>query len=121
MASDDARNLAKQFLALDDSILAVILTDEKGVGLAYVSRDDSETRHSLSEEEIRRIGTVEFLGVKLAPRPGQDAGEFEYAAYVYQRFKVLITQLRTPPWVVGLKLTRSSNLEYVLRLLREHT
>ena len=36
MVLEEARNLAKQFVAMDDSILAAIVTDEKGVGLAYI-------------------------------------------------------------------------------------
>jgi hypothetical protein len=119
MSLDEAQALAEQLLALDDSILATIIVDDKGKGLAYINRQNPEAEAALGEEEIGRIGLVEFLGAGMAPRPGQQTGNFEYVAYVYERFKIMIVESYESKWVIGLRLARSSNMEYVFRLLQK--
>jgi hypothetical protein len=119
MSLDEAQALVKQLLALDDSILATIIVDDKGKGLTYINRQNPEAEAALGEEEIGRIGLVEFLGVRMVPRPGQQTGNFEYVAYVYERFKIMIVESHESKWVIGLRLARSSNMEYVFRLLEK--
>ena len=48
------------------------------------------------------------------PRPEQNAGKEEYVVYAYENFKILITELKNPPFVIGVKLPRAVNLEYVM-------
>jgi len=101
--------------------LGIIISDGKGKTLAYLSKNPSSTRTAIEAAEIERLGLVEFLGLELAPRPGQDAGDPEYMAYVYERWKILVTTLRKPRCVAGLKLARSSNMEYIIhRVLQRY-
>jgi len=113
VGKDEARALAQEILKLDDVILAVIITDATGSNLAYLSKGSPAAKPPPTKKEDERIGVVEFLRLSMAPRPGQDSGEVEYLAYVYQRFKIVIAALKKPKLVVGLKLARSSNAEYV--------
>jgi hypothetical protein len=100
--------------------LGIIISDRNGNTLAYLGKGLSATKTKIEAAEIKRLGLVEFLGLELAPRPRQDAGKSEYMAYVYERWKILVIELRKPRCVAGLKLARSSNMEYILRLLERY-
>ena len=116
-----AQALAREILSADDAVLAVIVSDPKGLSLAYVVRENTKTRVLTDKNEIKRLGLVELLALKLGSRPNQDFGEIKYLAYVYESFKLVVAELRSPPSVVGLKITRSSNTEYLVdKVLREH-
>lgn len=118
---DLAGELAQSIVRSDDSVLGVIVSDTEGHHLAYAGREGSGAALLTDRDEIRRLGANEFLGLKLTPRPGQNSGPTEYVAYVYENFKLVIMELKTPPCVVGLKLTRSTNVEYVVyRTLRKY-
>jgi hypothetical protein len=110
--------LAKQLLNLHESILATIVSDDKGESLAYTKKNP-EGGAALEKAEIRRIGFVEFLGVKMAPRPGQHTWDIRVCS-VYlgevQDYDRPIEQTS----VGGLRLARSSNMEYVFGLLRSY-
>ncbi|MDA4128197.1 MAG: hypothetical protein OK422_01835 [Thaumarchaeota archaeon] len=110
----EARALGRELLNADDAILGIIITNEKGRALVYLGKQGSSTKVVVDEREIKRIGVVEFMALKMAPRPGQDTGKSEYVMFVYEKFKILVTELKKPRLVIGLKLTRSSNVEYIM-------
>ena len=110
---DQARKLAWDILASDEAVLGIVVADSEGSYLAYAGKEEREAKVLTDQDQIRRIGTKEFLGLRLAPRPGQDSGEVEYLSYVYENFRLVITELRNPRFIVGVKLTRSSNVEFV--------
>ena len=98
----------------DDSILGILISDSEGNHLAYSARQAPGTVPLKDDADIKRIGAMELLGLRLAPRPEQNAGKEEYVAYAYENFKILITELKNPPFVIGVKLPRAVNLEYVM-------
>jgi hypothetical protein len=106
--------VARAILASDDAILAILLSDFNGNPLVYVAKKGRGAKTITDKKEIRRISFVETFGLKLAPRPGQASGKVDYYAYVYQNFKLVVTRLSKPLAVASLKLTQSSNTEYVV-------
>ena len=116
-----AREFAEAILASDHSILGVMVMDSEGNNLAYSGRQGTGNVALTDKAELNRIGSMELLSLRLAPRPGQNSGDEEYVAYAYQNFKIVITELKDPPFVVGLKVTRSSNVEYLMSaVLKKH-
>ena len=56
----------------------------------------------------------------MSERPGQDTGNTEYVMYVYEKVKIFVTELTDGDFILGMKLTRSSNSEYILnKVLRD--
>jgi hypothetical protein len=106
-------------ISSDDSVLGVLVSDAEGRALAYAAKDTSGVRVLTDLDEIKRIGVVETLGMRLASRPGQDTGEVEYVNYVYEKFQIAITELRKPAFVVGLKLRRASNAGDVVQKIQQ--
>ncbi len=101
-------------LGSDESILGILVTDPDGKHLAYAGKNASENVVLTDEGEIKRIGAMDLLGLRLAPRPEQNSGREEYVAYAYENFKIIVTELKNPSLVIGVKVTRSTNVEYVV-------
>jgi len=96
-----------------------MVSDAEGRALAYAAKDGSGVRVLTDLDEIKRIGVVETLGMRLAARPGQDTGEVEYVNYVYEKFQITITELRKPGFIVGLKLRRASSAGDVVKKIQQ--
>jgi len=97
----------------------VLVSDAEGRALAYAAKDSSGIRVLTDLDDVKRIGVVETLGMRLASRPGQDSGEVEYVSYVYEKFQIAITELRRRGFIAGLKLRRSSNAGDVMKKVQQ--
>jgi hypothetical protein len=71
-----AGSLARKLLDADDGILGILVVDQKGNSLAYLNRSGNVGADSIDEQEIRRIGVVEFMALRMADRPGQKRGRW---------------------------------------------
>jgi hypothetical protein len=117
---EEARHLARKLMASDTAMLAVLISDRKGKAFAYEGQPRARASEIPGAKEIERIAMVEFMALKLSERPGQDTGNTEYVVYVYEKFKILVSELRGGDFILGARLTRSSNSEYILnKLLRD--
>src|SRR5713226_940658 len=117
---EEARYLARKLMASDTGVLAVLISDRKGKAFAYESQPGSRGSEIPEAKENERIAMVEFMALKMSERPGQDTGKTEYVMYAYEKAKIFVTELRGGDFILGLKLTRSSNAEYILnKVLRD--
>jgi hypothetical protein len=109
-----ALSLANQLMDSDGAIIGMIVVDKKGKALAYSSRTKKGIKGGFGSEETKRVGIVEYMALGLAPRPGQDTGPSEYVMFVYEKNKILVTELPRFGVIIGAMLTRSSNAEFIL-------
>ena len=111
---EKARHLARQLIDSDTAVLAVLIFDREGKAFAYESQPHARGSEKPGAKEIDRIALVELVALKMGERPGQDTGKTDYVMYVYEKVKIFVTELRDADFILGMKLTRSSNAEYIL-------
>jgi len=117
---ENARHLARKLVASDTAVLAVMISDREGKAFAYETQQGARGSERPGAKEIDRIAVVEFMALKMSERPGQDTGNTEYVMYVYEKVKIFVTELTDGDFILGMKLTRSSNSEYILnKVLRD--
>jgi hypothetical protein len=108
-----AQRLAKDLVDCDTSILSLIVVDSLGRVL-HVSRSsrlsDSE---QVGPELVRVFGTLAKVIIGAATSAAQVMGGTEAIVGIFKKQKVLLINLQEYNMLLGLRLARSANAEYV--------
>jgi hypothetical protein len=108
-----AGRLAKDLVDCDPSILSLIVVDSLGRVLHVGRSSRLQESEQVSPELVRVFGTVSKLIVGAANNAAQVMGGTEAIVGIFKKQKALLINLPEYNLLLALRLSRSSNAEYV--------
>lgn len=114
-----AQRLAKNIIDLDTSILSLIVVDALGRVLHVARSARLPVGEEADAEQVKVFGTISKLILGAANQAAPMMGATEAVVGVFKNQKVLLVNLKQYDLLVGLRLARSSNAEYVCDVIEE--
>lgn len=108
-----AQRLAKDVLDCDPSILSLIVVDDLGRILNVSRSERLKESERVGAEQVQTFGTIAKMIIGAAAKAAPEMGGTEAIIGVFKRQKVLLINLQEYKVLLALRLTRSSNAEYV--------
>jgi len=112
-----AQRLSRDIIDLDTSILSLIVVDGMGRVLHVARSTRLPIGEEVSAEQVRVFGTIAKMILGAANQASPMMGATEAVIGVFKSQKVILVNLKEYDLLLGLRLARSSNSEYVYRVI----
>jgi hypothetical protein len=110
--------IAREALALDPSILRVLIVAKDGAVIARVQQEGMDKKLQIPEGLKEKSGPTTSLSMGLIQDAIDALGGLDYTVSAYKTCKIIAIPIMSASWIIVLLTLRSSEVTYVAEKVR---